>query len=113
MKLFMTERPSAMAAVCFPVPAVQAAHASVTNVVGHPSVPGTPSVLLLSRQESVTRQESAIGTAQRIRIQGRVLTDVKGINGLTGELDMADKYVTRSGAVQVQVSGVPPRGRPV
>ena len=108
MKLFMTERPLAMTAACFPVPARQSAHA---YAVGRPSVSGTASVRLLPGQECVTRQESAIGAAQRIRIHGRVLTDVKGINGSYGKPGMAKGNGTLPGADQV--GGVPPRGRQV
>jgi hypothetical protein len=70
---------------------------------------GLPAVATLPPAGPAPRQESAF-RANRNRIQGRTLIDVTRIDGFGGNgLDM-------TGGVQLgakQVSGVPPRGRPV
>ena len=99
MKLFPTERPSALTSACAPVPGYGiTAH---THVVGIPAVLGAR-LALVQRQETVQ--------VQRTQAQWSWNLADRRSNGFAAKTIGMDRASANTG---VKVSGVPPRGKPV
>jgi hypothetical protein len=94
----MTERPSALAFACAPVPGYGIeAH---TLAVGIPAVSGAP--LAVAQQETVQ--------VQRTQAQWSLNLTDRRPNGSAAKANGMDHESVKTG---VKVSGVPPRGKPV
>jgi hypothetical protein len=102
VKLFVTERPSALTSAC--APASSYGIEAHTYVVGIPAVSGARLALI----QQVQQQE----TVQVQRTQARWSWDLadRRRNGFAAKANGMDHVSRNTG---VKVSGVPPRGKPV